>query len=109
MSWIFIKFLILKEEIINLTLRFLQQRSVKVRTFCWAKLEKIRYGSLKYNVKVLSGGVSESLHGVVELLTLPRYVVITLFIKCSRNLFLFSILESFLAPRKGLIDLISSM
>ena len=85
-SLIFIKFLILKEENTNLMLRFLQYRLTKVRTLRWAKLDMVvyagrntRYGSLKYRVQISSGGF-ESLHGVLELISLLRYVLIALFI-----------------------------
>ena len=56
----------------------------------WAKLGRTRYGSLKYKMQIPSIGVG-SLHGVVELLTLSRCVLFALFIKCSGNLFLFSV------------------
>ena len=86
MSLTFIKFLILKEENTSLMFKFLQQHLVKVRTLRWAKLDETRKGSLKYRVQIPSDVVSESLHGVVELLTLSRrYALLTIFIKCSGN------------------------
>ena len=75
----FIKFLILKEENTNWMLRFLEHRLTKVRTLRWMKLGKARPGSLKYKVQ-LPSGILEVLHGVDELLTLSRYVLIILFI-----------------------------
>ena len=54
-----------------------------MRTLHWAKLDKTRYGGLQYRVQIPSDVVSESLHGVVELLTLSRYALSTIFIKGS--------------------------
>jgi len=65
--------------------RFLQYHLAKACTLLWANLDKIRYGKLKYKVQLRSGGV-RSLHGVAELVTLPRCVLIILFIGVFRNL-----------------------
>ena len=51
-----------------------------MRTLRSAKLDKTGYGSLKYRVQIPSDVVSEPLHEVVELLTLTKYALITLFI-----------------------------
>ena len=84
-----------------------------MRTLRWGKIDKTRYSSLKYRMQVPSDVVAESLHGVVELSTLSRYALITLFVKCSekfislkfRGKFLNILIES----KKCFIDRISSI
>ena len=51
-----------------------------VLTLRWVMLDITRYGGLKYEVQIPSGGVDSS-RGEVELLALSMYVLISLIIK----------------------------